>query len=61
MAEQPDPLHSPDPSLSGPDVEAAVQNAESGTATEDVHHPAGPGEEGDSRPEQMREVDTGSE
>jgi hypothetical protein len=61
MAEQPDPLHSPDPSLSGPDVDAAVQNAESGTAVEGVHRPAGPGEEGDSRLEQLREVDTGSE
>ena len=61
MTEQPDPLHSPDPSRGGPDVDAAVQNAESGTATEGVHRPAGPGEEGDSRLEHMREVDTGPE
>jgi len=51
------PLHSPDPSLGGPDVAAAVQNAETGTEAEDAHQPAAPGEEGDSRLEQMREVD----
>jgi hypothetical protein len=51
------PLYSPDPSLGGPDVAAAVQNAETGTEAEDAHRPAAPGEEGDSRLEQMREVD----
>ncbi len=54
-----DKLVSPDPSLGGPDVEAAVENAESGTLTEDVHHPPAPGEgAAESRLEQMREVDT---
>ena len=52
-------LGSPDPSRSGPDIDAAVQNAESDSLTEGVHRPAPPGEEvGDSRLEQMREVDT---
>lgn len=57
-SEQPT-LGSPDPSRSGPDIDAAVQNAESDSLTEGVHRPAPPGEEvGDSRLEQMREVDT---
>jgi hypothetical protein len=51
------PLHSPDPSLGGPDVAAAVDNAESGTEAEGTHGPAAPGEEGESRLEQLREVD----
>jgi hypothetical protein len=52
-------LESPDPSLGGPDVDAAVQNAESGTQTEGVHRPAPPDQAvGDSRLEHMREVDT---
>jgi hypothetical protein len=51
------PLHSPDPALGGPDVAAAVQNAEAGTEAEGAHRPAAPGEEGDSRLEQMREVE----
>ena len=51
------PLHDPDPSLGGPDVTAAVDNAESGGEAEGTHGPAGPGEEGESRLEQMREVD----
>jgi hypothetical protein len=59
----PDPeeptLGSPDPSRGGADVDAAVQNAESGSRTEGVHRPAPPAEEvGDSRLERMREVDT---
>jgi hypothetical protein len=59
MAEVPGPLHSPDPSLGGPDIDAAVQNAESGTLTEGVHRPAAPGEGSEeSRLEQMRQVDT---
>ena len=65
MAEQPGgpdrPLHSPEPSWGGPDVDAAVQNAESGSLTEGVHRPAGPGEEGESRLEQLTEVDTGAD
>lgn len=51
------PLHSPDPSLGGPDVAAAVENAEAGTEAEGVHRPAAPGEDGDSRLEQLREVE----
>jgi hypothetical protein len=50
------PLHSPDPSLGGPDVAAAVENTEAGTEAEGAHRPAAPGEEGDSRLEQLREV-----
>ncbi|HEV7654529.1 MAG TPA: hypothetical protein VGP36_07300 [Mycobacteriales bacterium] len=58
MTEDNEPLRSPDPSQGGPDIEAAVENAESGSLTEDVHHPAAPGtEEGESRLEQLREVD----
>ena len=52
-------LGSPDPSRGGSDIDAAVQNAESGTQTEGVHRPAPPDEQvGDSRLEGMREVDT---
>lgn len=50
------PLRSPEPSLGGPDVAAAVENAEAGTEAEGAHRPAAPGEEGDSRLEQLREV-----
>jgi hypothetical protein len=61
MTEQPGgrdrPLHSPDPSLGGQDVVAAVDNAEAGSEAEGVHRPAAPGEEGESRLEQLREVD----
>jgi hypothetical protein len=50
---------SPDPSRGGEDIDAAVQNAEDGSLTEDVHHPAPPAQDvGDSRLERMREVDT---
>jgi hypothetical protein len=56
------PLRSPEPSRGGPDVDAAVQNAESDTQTEGVHRSAPPGQAvGDSRLEQMREVDTSGE
>lgn len=52
-------LGSPDPARGGEDIDAAVQNAESGSLTEDVHHPAPPDQDvGDSRLERMREVDT---
>lgn len=61
MADQPGTLHSPEPSRGGPDIDAAVQNAEAGSRTEGVHRPAAPGEtSADSRLEQMREVDTTS-
>lgn len=56
---EPRPYGSPDPSRGGPDIDAAVENAESDSLTEDVHHPAPPGQDvGDSRLEAMREVDT---
>ena len=55
------PLGSPDESRGGPDVESAVANAESGSRAEGDHTPARPGEEGNSRLEQMREVDTSSD
>ena len=56
------PLRSPEPSRGGPDIDAAVQNAESDTQTEGVHRSAPPGQAvGDSRLEQMREVDTSGE
>ena len=43
-------LGSPDPSRGGPDIDAAVQKAESGSQTEGVHRPGAPGEQvGDSR------------
>ena len=51
------PFHDPEPSLGGPDVVAAVDNAESGSESEVAHRPAAPGEEGESRLEQMREID----
>lgn len=53
-----DSLGSPDESRGGPDVDAAVENAESGSQVEGVHTPSGQAESGDSRLEQMREVDT---
>lgn len=59
MADEPETLHSPEPSRGGRDIDAAVQNAEAGSRTDDVHHPAGPGDtSADSRLEKMREVDT---
>jgi hypothetical protein len=61
MADRPGPLHDPEPSRGGSDIEAAVENAEAGSPTDDVHHPAAPGEtSADSRLEHMREVDTTS-
>jgi hypothetical protein len=51
------PLHDPEPSLGGPDVAAAVRNAEAGSEAEGTHGPAEPGADGDSRLEQMREVE----
>ena len=64
MAEDPvppaDPLGAPDPSLGGPDIQAAVENAESDSLAEGTHSPAPPGESGDSRLEQMRDVDVSS-
>jgi hypothetical protein len=56
-----DPLGSPDESRGGPDIDAAVENAESGSQVEGVHTPSGTAESGESRLEQMREVDTSSD
>jgi hypothetical protein len=59
MASEPgeNPLGPSDPSRSGPDVDAAVQTAESGSRAEGVHRPAEEGQEpGESRLEQLREV-----
>jgi len=58
-----EPLGSPDPSLGGIDVEAAVENAEAGTQVEGVHAPFGDDETvepGESRGEQLREVVPGA-
>ena len=61
MAEDPvppaDPLGAPDPSRGGPDIQAAVENAESDSLADGAHAAAPPGESGDSRLEQMRDVD----
>jgi len=51
------PLHDPEPSLGGPDVAAAVRDAEAGSQAEGTHGPAESGADGDSRLEQMREVE----
>ncbi len=56
-----DSLGSPDESRGGPDIDAAVANAESGSQIDGVHTPSGQAESGDSRLEQMREVDTSSD
>jgi hypothetical protein len=55
-----DSLGSPDESRGGPDVDAAVANAESGSQVDGVHTPSGQAEPGESRLEQMRDVDTSS-
>jgi hypothetical protein len=64
MAEDPEPpagpLGTPDPSRGGPDIQAAVENAESDSLADGAHSPAQPGEAGDSRLEQMRDVDVSS-
>jgi hypothetical protein len=56
-----DSLGSPDETRGGPDVDAAVANAESGSQVEGVHTPSGHEKSGESRLEQMREVDTSSD
>jgi hypothetical protein len=63
MTEQPSPdsLGSPDESRGGPDIDAAVANAESGSQVEGVHTPSGQEAPGQSRLEQMRDVDTSSD
>ena len=59
MADKPGTLHSPEPSRGGPNIDAAVQNAEEDSLTVGVHRPAAPGEtSAESRLEQRREVDT---
>lgn len=56
-----DSLGSPDESRGGPDVDTAVDNAESGSQVDGVHTPSGRAESGDSRLEQMTEVDVSSD
>ena len=54
---------SPEPSLGGIDVEAAVENAEAGSQVEGVHAPFGDEETvepGQSRGEQLRDVVPGA-
>jgi hypothetical protein len=58
-----DSLGSPDQSLGGIDVEAAVENAEAGSRTEGVHAPFGDEETvepGQSRGEQLRDIVPGA-
>lgn len=52
-----DSLGSPDESRSGPTFDEAVDNAEAGSQIEGVHTPSGEAESGESRVEQMPEVD----
>ena len=58
MAE--DPKGRTEEEFGGPDVAAAIETAEQATQVDGVHAPAEPGEPapGESRVEQMREVDT---
>jgi hypothetical protein len=52
------PLGSPDETRGGPDVDAAVENAESGSQVEGQHTPSGQASEpGESRLEQLRDVE----
>jgi hypothetical protein len=56
-------LHSPEPSLGGPTIEAAVENAEAGTAAEGDHAPFGDEETvapGETRVDQLRDVVPGA-
>ncbi len=56
-------LGSPDPTLGGPTVERAVENAEAGSEVEGVHAPFGEEptvEPGESRGEQLRDVVPGA-
>jgi hypothetical protein len=50
-------LGNPDPSRGGIDVDEAVATAEKGSQVAGVHTPSGHEESGDSRLEQMREVE----
>jgi hypothetical protein len=52
-----DTLGSPDDSRGGPNVEAAIANAEEGSVVEGVHTLPGEDEDHDSRAEQMPDVD----
>jgi hypothetical protein len=59
----PEHLGSPDPTLGGPTVESAVENAEAGSQVEGVHAPFGDDptvEPGESRGEQLRDVVPGA-
>ena len=61
MSDEQPTLGTPDPSRGGPDVDAAVENAERGSRVEGEHTPSGRAEPGESRLEQMREVDVASD
>jgi hypothetical protein len=50
-------LGSPDPARGGPTIDDAVDNAEGGSQVEGVHTPSGEAESGESRVEQMPEVE----
>jgi hypothetical protein len=54
-------LGAPDESRGGENIDAAVANAESGTEVEGVHTPSGQAESGESRLEQMTDVDVSSD
>jgi hypothetical protein len=56
-----DSLGSPDGTRGGPDLDAAVADAESDSQVEGVHMSSGDEASGDSQLEQMREVDTTSD
>jgi hypothetical protein len=50
------PLGSPDPDRGGETVDAAVENAETGSQVEGVHTPSGQAKSGESRVEKMADV-----
>jgi hypothetical protein len=52
----PDTLGSPDETRGGPNIEAAIANAEEGSVVEGVHTLPGEDEDHDSRVEQMPDV-----
>jgi hypothetical protein len=57
MTTNTDSLGSPDESRGGPTFDEAVDSAEAGSQVEGVHTPSGEADSGESRVEQMPEVD----
>jgi hypothetical protein len=57
MSDKDETLGSPDDSRGGPNIEAAIANAEEGSVVEGVHTLPGEDEEHDSRVEQMPDVE----